>query len=160
MTSGNGGCVASLRDQFERSIFNRSVVSDYGPFPQTILLSFIKRKTVSCDKSGLLYSLQILAFTLTRSVISIFSEGPYILSGIVVRQCLIRSVAMKADRRRFSSPSENVQCLMRIIIIIIINPSTARVVGVPQTILQPVFSIFPCSPLPSGTWRTPGLSIP
>ena len=25
---------------------------------------------------------------------------------------------------------------------------------------QPVFSIFPCSPLPSGTWRTPGLSIP
>ena len=27
-------------------------------------------------------------------------------------------------------------------------------------ILQPVFSIFPCSPLPSGTCRTPGLSIP
>ena len=25
---------------------------------------------------------------------------------------------------------------------------------------QPVSSIFPCSPLPSGTWRTPGLSIP
>ena len=46
------------------------------------------------------------------------------------------------------------------IIIIIINPKTARVVGAPQMILQPVFSIFPCSPLPSGTWRTPGLSIP
>ena len=27
-------------------------------------------------------------------------------------------------------------------------------------ISQPVFSIFPCSPLPSGTRRTPGLSIP
>ena len=27
-------------------------------------------------------------------------------------------------------------------------------------ILQPVFSFFPCSPLPSGTCRTPGLSIP
>ena len=27
-------------------------------------------------------------------------------------------------------------------------------------ISQPVFSIFPCSPLPSGTCRTPGLSIP
>ena len=27
-------------------------------------------------------------------------------------------------------------------------------------ILQPVFSIFPCPPLPSGTCRTPGLSIP
>ena len=39
------------------------------------------------------------------------------------------------------------------------NPLTARIVGAPQMILQPVFSIFPCSPLPSGTWRTPGLSI-
>ena len=47
-----------------------------------------------------------------------------------------------------------------IIIIIIINPLTTRVVGVPQMILQPVFSIFPCSPLPSRTWRTPGPSIP
>ena len=45
------------------------------------------------------------------------------------------------------------------IIIIIIIPLTARVVGAPQIILQPVFSIFPCSPLPSGTCRTPGLSI-
>ena len=42
-------------------------------------------------------------------------------------------------------------------IIIIINPLTARVV---KMILQPVFSIFPCSPLPSGTCRTPGLSFP
>ena len=38
----------------------------------------------------------------------------------------------------------------QIIIIIIINPLTARVVGAPQMTLQPVFfSIFPCSPLPS-----------
>ena len=44
--------------------------------------------------------------------------------------------------------------------IIIINPLTARVVGAPQMILQPVFSIFPCSPLPSGTCWSPGLSIP
>ena len=49
---------------------------------------------------------------------------------------------------------------VEIIIIIIINPLTARVLGAPQMILQPVFSIFPCSPLPSGTCRTPGLSIP
>ena len=45
-------------------------------------------------------------------------------------------------------------------IIIIINPLTARVVGAPQMISQPVFSVFPCSPLPSGTCRTPGLSSP
>ena len=38
-----------------------------------------------------------------------------------------------------------------VIIIIIIYPLTARVVGASQMILQPVFSIFPCSPLPSGT---------
>ena len=47
-----------------------------------------------------------------------------------------------------------------IIINIIINPLTARVVGAPQMILQPVFSIFPCSPLTSWAYRTPGLSIP
>ena len=46
------------------------------------------------------------------------------------------------------------------IIIIIINPLTVRVVRAPQMILQPVFSIFPCSPLPSGNCRTPSLSIP
>ena len=61
-----------------------------------------------------------------------------------------------------------VYCMIRVrvrvrglgfIIIIIINPLTARVVGAPQMILQPVVSIFPYSPLPSGTCRTPGLSI-
>ena len=46
------------------------------------------------------------------------------------------------------------------IIIIIINPLTARIVGAPQMILQPVFSILPFFPLPSGTCRTPGLPIP
>ena len=35
----------------------------------------------------------------------------------------------------------------------------AEVVGAPQMTLQPVSSIFLCSALPSGTWRTPGLSI-
>ena len=42
----------------------------------------------------------------------------------------------------------------------LIYPLTARVVGAQQMILQPISSIFPCSPLLSGTWRTPGLSIP
>ena len=46
------------------------------------------------------------------------------------------------------------------VIIIIICPLTARVVVAPQVISQPVSSIFLCSPLPYGTWRTPGLSIP
>ena len=47
-----------------------------------------------------------------------------------------------------------------IIIIIIIYRLTVRIVGAPLMISQPVSSIFPCSPLPSGTWRSPGLSIP
>ena len=46
-----------------------------------------------------------------------------------------------------------------IIIIIIINSLTTRVTWAPQMVSQPVSSIFPCSPLPSGTWKTPGLSI-
>ena len=36
----------------------------------------------------------------------------------------------------------------------------AGVVGAPQMTVQPVSSIFPCSPLPSGTLRTAGLCIP
>ena len=48
-----------------------------------------------------------------------------------------------------------------IIIIIMTYPVTARVVGIPQMISQPVFfSIFPCSPPPSRIWQTPGLPIP
>ena len=50
--------------------------------------------------------------------------------------------------------------LVVFIIIIIIYPLTTKVVGAPQMISQPVFSIFLSSPLPTGTWRTPGLSIP
>ena len=46
------------------------------------------------------------------------------------------------------------------IITIIIYLLTARVAGALLIISQPVSSIFPCSPLPSGTWQTPGLSIP
>ena len=46
-----------------------------------------------------------------------------------------------------------------IIIIIITNSLTARVIGVSQMISQPVSSIFFCSPLPSWTWRTPSFSI-
>ena len=38
-------------------------------------------------------------------------------------------------------------------------PSTARDVETPRMTSQPVFSIFLCSPLASGTWRTPGLCI-
>ena len=44
--------------------------------------------------------------------------------------------------------------------IIIIYPLSAGVVGAAQMFSQPVSSTFPCSPLPSLTWRTPGLSIP
>ena len=55
---------------------------------------------------------------------------------------------------------ETLPVIIIIIIIIIIYLRTARAVGAPQMISQPVSYIFPCSPLPSGTCRTPGLSIP
>ena len=50
--------------------------------------------------------------------------------------------------------------MIMMMMIIIIYLLTAKVFGAPQMISQPVSSIFPCSPLPSGTLRTPGLSIP
>ena len=40
-----------------------------------------------------------------------------------------------------------------------IYPLTARVIWTQQMISQPVSSIFPCSPLPSGTWHIPGLCV-
>ena len=68
---------------------------------------------------------------------------------------------LQTTASNFSQPTckERDRPHLLIIIIIIINPLTARVVGAPQMILQPVFSIFPCSPLPSGTCRTPGLNL-
>ena len=45
-------------------------------------------------------------------------------------------------------------------IIIISNSLTVRVVGAPQMTSQPASSIALCSPVPSGTWWTPCLSIP
>ena len=39
-------------------------------------------------------------------------------------------------------------------------PLNAWVAGAPQMPSRSVLSIFPSSPLPSGTWRTPGLPIP
>ena len=46
------------------------------------------------------------------------------------------------------------------VIIIIIYPLTMRVLRAPQMISLQVPSKFLCSPLPSWTWQTPGLSIP
>ena len=40
------------------------------------------------------------------------------------------------------------------------SPSPAGVIGAPQMTSHPVSSIFLCSPLPPGTRRTAGLSIP
>ena len=47
-----------------------------------------------------------------------------------------------------------------IIIIIIIYLLTARVVGAPQMISQPFSSIFPCSPLSSGTCELQACPFP
>ena len=74
--------------------------------------------------------------------------------------------AMNCGRTEFCyAPRSNKNILCHGHLILAVNhhhhhPFTARVVGAPQIILQPVFSIFPCSPLLFGTCRTPGLSIP
>ena len=58
------------------------------------------------------------------------------------------------------SQCKDFNIIIIIFITIIIYPVTTWVVGAPQMISQPISSIFPCSPLPSGISRTPGLSIP
>ena len=67
---------------------------------------------------------------------------------MIVRWCVLTALSIFA------------RTIIIVIIIIIIYPLAARVVGAPQMISQPVSSIFLCSPLPSGTWQTPGLAIP
>ena len=49
-------------------------------------------------------------------------------------------------------------CIRNLFTFTFTDPLTTRVVWAPQITSLPVSSIFPCSPLPSGTWRTPGLS--
>ena len=63
-------------------------------------------------------------------------------------------------RKKGSAAQLLLLLLLFLLLLLLINPLTARVVGAPQMILQPVSSIFPGSPLPSGTCRTPDLSIP
>ena len=55
-----------------------------------------------------------------------------------------RLTSFQAKTNQFHSSFLPAAVHPSIIIIIIINPLTARVVGAPQMILLPVFSIFPC----------------
>ena len=82
---------------------------------------------------------------------------PACAGGWVARLCRSWLSSRKATRISHGIDPNGTTQFIRIIII---NPLPASVVGAPQMILQPVFSFFPCSPLPSGTWRTPDLSIP
>ena len=73
--------------------------------------------------------------------------------------CKFAFYLQPTDRQTYFARKHTFKTENNIIIIIIIYPLIARVVGAPQMISQPVSSICPCSPLPPGTWRTPGLSI-
>ena len=86
------------------------------------------------------FSVAIIHRTLTWNC-WIFNERTDVNVCNCTRGCTdtVRESALKADSGTESSSS-----------IIIINPLTARVVGAPELMLQPVFSIFPCSPLPLG----------
>ena len=77
----------------------------------------------------------------------------YLLGGfrVVFRHCLF-------PQSIFEQGQEYIYFLC-LVLIIIIYFLTTRVVAASQMISQPVFCISPCSPLPSGTWLTPGLFI-
>ena len=127
----------------------RSVITDEGSKPE--ILSRIAQATAALtwlkpiwiDKSISLSSKTRLMCSLVASIFLYACES-WTLTELQRR---IQAMQMRCYRKILH-------------IIIIINPLTTRVVGAPQMILQPVFSIFPCSPLPSGTCQTPGLSIP
>ena len=118
-----------------------------------------------CRKSTFFYSVSVWGsltlFCLCRRSTNLYSAsvgGPWIsILPLSVVHWPLFCLCLRSICLYFASVGGS---LTSILIIIIINPLTARVVGAPQMILQPVFSIFPCSPLPSGTCRTPGLSIP
>ena len=75
----------------------------------------------------------LLCYNVSHSVVSTgLPKGT--LSPLCIRHC--------------STVRYHIQLL--VIIIIIINPLTARVVWAPQIFLQPVFFTLPCSPLPLG----------
>ena len=69
-------------------------------------------------------------------------------------------LAMSDPSTYLSSANDKKTQLLSLISHHLIYPLIARVVGAPQTISQPVSSIFLCSLLPSGAWQTQGLSIP
>ena len=69
-------------------------------------------------------------------------------------------LAIRNQRWNFPDASIIYITSAHILLLIIIYPLTAMVVGAPRMISQPVTSIYPCSPLPSGTcWFLLGLSI-
>ena len=85
------------------------------------------------------------------------------LTGLTLHSYIVHSANKLFTRAVFTTKQVHTRtCFARakFRLISLIYPSTARVVGAPQMISQPVSSIFPCSPLLSGTWQTPGLSIP
>ena len=84
------------------------------------------------------------------------SEGYFVSRPGSATKCKARKTEI--PKQKIKHPRVTSRGHFAIIFIIIVNP--LRVVGAPQMILQLVFSIFPCSPLPSGKCRTPGLYIP
>ena len=110
-----------------------------------------------------------LLFVLFCSFIYLFTFLSQVFS-IVLREVLRRheTDCMMSGAEPVDKPSTSTEFIIIIInnsIIIISSssssdPLAARIVWAPQMILQPVCSIFLCSPQPSGTWRSRGRSIP
>ena len=76
-----------------------------------------------------------------------------------VRTSRVSQTAVEATKNAVSILYVAAIIVTIIIINNIIHSLTVKVVGAPQMLSQLLFSIFSCSPLPSGTWRTPGLPI-
>ena len=96
----------------------------------------------------------------TRHKISSINCFSFFMLYVACKRGLPRKFSRFVLFRPIKKRSFNLLCVLDLFQNITIYPLTARVVGALQMISQPVSSISPCSPLPSGTWRTLGLSIP
>ena len=119
--------------------------------PRTVACSLLLTTSENClRKIRGSFQTEILIFSFCSDLLYLLDKTCFEKVGSRIKESLLAgSICFHTSMKAF-----------KILNIVIINPLTARVVWAPKMILQPVSSIFPCSPLPSGIWRAPGLSIP
>ena len=132
----------SLWDEQKEALFPLWLQAKHTRFP-----AFVRYKT---------FAELLVTSGCTRIEAKLLSVHFTAALGAVAVRCRSRRGCLYTDKK----PPHTAHAAARAVALIsLIYPLPTKVVGAPQMISQPDSSIFPCSPLPCGTWRTPGLSI-